>query len=101
VAIEALQDDLDLVDVFWCAAQEVARLDGVVDAGVHRHGGQAQSGAHADAVSGHLIDAVFRRGEALRRHDSTGVHLVSQLLHQHFQLVELGIAGSKVQGDGD
>jgi hypothetical protein len=36
VAIEALQDDLDLVDVFWCAALEAARLDGVVDAGMRR-----------------------------------------------------------------
>jgi hypothetical protein len=41
VAIEALQDDFDLVDVFWSAALEAARLDGVVDAGVPRHGGQA------------------------------------------------------------
>jgi hypothetical protein len=32
VAIEALQDDFDLVDVLWCAALEAARLDGVVDA---------------------------------------------------------------------
>jgi hypothetical protein len=41
VAIEALQDDLDLVDVLWCAALEAARLDGVVDAGMRRHGSQA------------------------------------------------------------
>jgi hypothetical protein len=39
VAIEALQDDFDLVDVFWCAALEATRLDGVVDTGVRRHGG--------------------------------------------------------------
>jgi hypothetical protein len=45
VAIKTLQDDLDLVDVLWCATLEAARLDGVVDAGVRRHGGQAQSGA--------------------------------------------------------
>jgi hypothetical protein len=32
VAVEALQDDLDFVEVFWCAALEAARLDGVVDA---------------------------------------------------------------------
>jgi hypothetical protein len=31
VAVEALQDDLDLVDVFWCAAPEAARPGGVVD----------------------------------------------------------------------
>jgi hypothetical protein len=41
VAVEALQDDLDLVDVLWCAALEAAWLYGVVDAGVRRHGGQA------------------------------------------------------------
>jgi hypothetical protein len=101
VATEALQDDLDLVDVFWCAALEAARLDGVVDAGMRRHGGQPQIGAQADAVSSHLVDTVFHRGKALRRRVSTGVHLVSQLLHQHFQLVEFGVAGCKVQGDDD
>jgi hypothetical protein len=26
---------------------------------VHRHGGQAQGGVQADAMKGHLIDAVF------------------------------------------
>jgi hypothetical protein len=39
VAVEALQDDFDLVDVLWCAALEAARLYGVVDTGVRRHGG--------------------------------------------------------------
>jgi hypothetical protein len=29
----------------------------------------------------------------LRRRLSTGVHLVSQLLHQDFQLVEFGVVG--------
>jgi hypothetical protein len=77
VAIEALQDDFDLVDVFWCAALEAARLDGVVDAGMCRHGGQAQSGAEADAVDSHLVHAIFYRGKALRRRVSRGVHLVS------------------------
>jgi hypothetical protein len=41
VAVEALQDDLDFVNVFQCAALEAARLRGVIDAGVRRHGGQA------------------------------------------------------------
>jgi hypothetical protein len=41
VAIETLQDDLDFVDVLWCAALEATRLDGVVDAGMRRHGSQA------------------------------------------------------------
>jgi hypothetical protein len=40
MAVKALQDDLDLVDVLWCTALEAARLDGVVDTGVRRHGGQ-------------------------------------------------------------
>jgi hypothetical protein len=52
-------------------------------------------------VGGHLVDAVFHRGKALRGRVSAGVHLVSQLLHQHFQLVELSVSGCKVQGDGD
>jgi hypothetical protein len=96
MAIEALQDDFDLVDLFWCAALEAARLDGVVNTGVRRHGGQAQGGAEADAVHSHLVHAVFYRSEALRRRVSRSVHLVSQLLHQHFKLVKLGIAGCKV-----
>jgi hypothetical protein len=96
VAIEALQDDFDLVDVFWCAALETAWLDGVVDARVCCHGGQAQGGAEVDAVNSHLVHAVFYRGEALRRRVSRSVHLVSQLLHQHFQLVKLGVTGCKV-----
>jgi hypothetical protein len=41
VAIVALQDDLDFVDVLWRVVLEAARLHGVVDAGVRRHGGQA------------------------------------------------------------
>jgi hypothetical protein len=40
---------------------------------------------------------VLHRGEALRRRVTAGVHLVGQLLHQHLQLVELGVAGCKVQ----
>jgi hypothetical protein len=44
-------------------------------------------------MHGHLVHAVFYRGKALCRRVSTGVHLVSQLLHQHFQLVKLGVAG--------
>jgi hypothetical protein len=47
-------------------------------------------------VHSHLIHAVFYRSEALRRRVSRSVHLVSQLLHQHFQLVKLGVAGCKV-----
>jgi hypothetical protein len=40
---------------------------------------------------------VFHRSKALRRCAAVGVHLVGQLLHQHFQLFELGIAGCKEQ----
>jgi hypothetical protein len=47
-------------------------------------------------VEGHFIHAVFHRGEPVRRRVPGGVHLVSQLLHQHFQLVKLGIVGCKV-----
>jgi hypothetical protein len=65
VAVEALKSGLDVVDVLWRATLEVARLRRVVDAGVRRHGGQIQGGAQADAVKGHLINAVFflRQGE--------------------------------------
>jgi hypothetical protein len=77
VAIEVLQDDFDLIEVFWCTALEAARLDGVVDAGMRRHGGQAQGGAKADAMDGHFVHAVFHRSEALRRCVARGVHLVS------------------------
>jgi hypothetical protein len=52
-------------------------------------------------VGSHLVHAVFHRGKALRRRVSTSVHLVSLLLHQHFQLVELGVTGCKIRGDGD
>jgi hypothetical protein len=99
MAIEALQDDFDLIDVFWCAALEAGRLDGIVDAGMRRHGGLAQGSAEADAVDSHLVHAVFYRGEAVHRRVSKSVHLVSQLLHQHFQLVKLGVLGCKVQGN--
>jgi hypothetical protein len=51
---------------------------------VRRHGGQAQSGAQADAVGGHFVHAVFHCGKVLRRRISAGIHLVSQLFHQHF-----------------
>jgi predicted CoA-binding protein len=44
VDVEALQDEVDFVDVFRCAALEAARLHGVVDTGVRHHGGQAQGG---------------------------------------------------------
>jgi hypothetical protein len=45
MAIEVLQNDLDLVDILWCATLEATRLDEVIDASVRRHGGQAQGGA--------------------------------------------------------
>jgi hypothetical protein len=41
VAVEALQDDLDVVDVLRRATMEAARPRGVVDASVRRHGSQA------------------------------------------------------------
>jgi hypothetical protein len=93
VAIEALQDDFDLIDVFWCAALEAVRLYGVVDTGVRRHGGPAQGGAEADAVNSHLVHAIFYHGEAVCRRVSRGIHFVRQLFHQHLQLVELGVVG--------
>jgi hypothetical protein len=39
VAVEVLQDDLDVVDVLRRATMEATQLRGVVDAGVHHHGG--------------------------------------------------------------
>jgi hypothetical protein len=41
VAVETLQDNLDVVDVLRRAALEAAGLRGLVNAGVRRHGGQA------------------------------------------------------------
>jgi hypothetical protein len=81
VDVEALQDEVDFVDVFRYAALEAARLHGVVDTGVRHHGGQAQGGTQADAVESHLINAVFQRGNAGCRRVPGGVHLVRQLLH--------------------
>jgi hypothetical protein len=48
-------------------------------------------------MGGHLVDAVFHRSKALRRCAAVGIHLVSQLLYQRLQLVELGVAGCKRQ----
>jgi hypothetical protein len=59
---------------------------------VHRHGSQAQGGAQADAMKGHLVDAVFHRAKASFRCVSRSVHLVCQLLHQRLQPIELGVA---------
>jgi hypothetical protein len=47
-------------------------------------------------MEGHFIHAVFHRGELVHRRVSGGIHLVSQLLHQHFQLVKLSVAGCEV-----
>jgi hypothetical protein len=41
MAIKALQDELDLLNVFWRAAPEAARPGGVIDVRVRRHGSQA------------------------------------------------------------
>jgi hypothetical protein len=100
VAIEALQDELDLLNVLWRAAPEDARPGGVVDVCVRRHGSQAQGSAQENAMGGHLVDAVLHRSKALRRRVTAGVHLVGQLLHQRLQLVELSIAGCKEQEEG-
>jgi hypothetical protein len=71
---------------------------GVVNAGVRRHGGQAQGGAQADAVESHLIDAVFHRGNASCRRVPGSIHLVRQLLHQRLQPVELSVAVCSICG---
>jgi hypothetical protein len=59
VAIKALQDELNLLDVFWRAAPEAAWPGGVVDVSMRRHGSQAQGGAQADAMGGHFVHAVL------------------------------------------
>jgi hypothetical protein len=82
VAIEALQDELDLLNVFWRAAPEAARPGGVIDVRVRRHGSQAQGGAQANAMGGHLINAVLHCSKALDRRVTAGVYLIGQLLHQ-------------------
>jgi hypothetical protein len=85
VAVEALQDDFDLVDVLWCATLEVARLSGVVDAGMPRR-------TPWRATSSTRSSTAAMRSAGV----SPGVHLVRQLLHQHLQLVKLGVAGCNV-----
>jgi hypothetical protein len=46
-------------------------------------------------MDGHLVHTVLHRGKALRRRVTAGVHLLSQLLYQLLQLVELSVAGCK------
>jgi hypothetical protein len=58
---------------------------------MRRHGGQAQGGTHADAMKGHLIDAIFHRAKASFRCVSGSLHLVRQLLNLRLQLIELDI----------
>jgi hypothetical protein len=58
---------------------EAARPRGVVDAGVHRHGSQAQGGAQADTVEGHLVE---RSSTAPRR--ASGVSLGAFTLSASF-----------------
>jgi hypothetical protein len=52
-------------------------------------------------MDGHSVHAVFHSSEALHRRVARSVHLVGQLLYQHFQLVKFGVAGCKVQDSGD
>jgi hypothetical protein len=54
----------------------------------------SSGGAQADAVNSHFVDAIFHRGEAVRPRVPGDV--VDQLLYQHLQLVQLGVAGCKV-----
>jgi hypothetical protein len=46
-------------------------------------------------MDGHRIHVVVHRGEALRRRVARSVHLVGQLLYQHFQLVIFTLSGCK------
>jgi hypothetical protein len=101
MAIKALQDELDLLNVLWRAAPEAAWPGGVIDVRVRCHGSQALGGAQTNAMGGHLVDAVLDRGKALHRRVAAGVHLLSQLLYQRLQLVELSITGCKKQEEKD
>jgi hypothetical protein len=100
VTVKAFQDDFDLVDVLWCATPETAWLYGVVDAGVRRHGGQAQGGAQADAVNGHLVDTVFHRGEAVRRRVSGAFTLSTSCFTNIFNWSSSASRAARLQGNG-
>jgi hypothetical protein len=100
VAVEALQDDLDLVDVLWCAALEAARLCGIVDVGVHRHGGQAKGGAQANAMKGHLIDTVFHRDNAVRRRVPEAFTLSASCFTSIFSQLSSASRAATLQGNG-
>jgi hypothetical protein len=82
VAVEELYSGLDVVNIFRRATVEVAQLRRVVYTSVRRNSGQAQGGAQADTMRGHLIDAVFHRAKASFRCVSGSIHLVRQLLNQ-------------------
>jgi hypothetical protein len=64
---------------------------------MRRHGVQAQSGAQANPMGGHLIHAVLHHGKALHQRVSAGVHLVGQLLHQHFSWLSSGSRAVKCE----
>jgi hypothetical protein len=49
-------------------------------------------------MKGHIIDAVFHRGNAGRRRVPGGIHLVRQLLHQRLQPVKLGVTVCNITG---
>jgi hypothetical protein len=100
VAVEALQDDLDLVDVLWCAALESSPLYGVVDPGMHSHGGHAQGGAQANAVEGHFIDTVFHRGDAVCRRVPGAFTLSASCFTSIFSWLCSASRAATLQSDG-
>jgi hypothetical protein len=67
---------------------------------VRRHGGQAQGGAQADAMEGHLIDTVFDRGNAVCRRVPGGVYLVRQCFTSIFSKLSSASRAATLQGNG-
>jgi hypothetical protein len=76
MAIEAFHSGLNVVEVFRHTTVEAGRPRGVVDTGAGRHGSQAQGGAQADAMQGHLVGTPYHRAKVSFRCVPGSVHLV-------------------------
>jgi hypothetical protein len=67
---------------------------------VCRHGGQAQGGAQADAVEGHLIDTVLHRGNAVCRRVPGAFTLFASCFTSIFSQLSSASQAATLQGNG-